>query len=228
MGWGSKEKILLMGWQEIVNYCDGPSKNTSSLSRQHKMLVPKYIWHDQQEMFVKKSPYDRLVSFAGFVAMILLALLFLLLLPNWFFSVCLHPFFAAVLRFFLPPATSALFGRADLNKSRPKSFAVGTFYLRNIVNAVLPISFSTAPKPLPCCRRTPLKNRSSVCLDATFYWHCFRWDGTLQSLLNTETKRVRPTVKNGIPFSLVSHKSRWTLRRGVSSSGLNCSLLNVG
>ena len=161
--------------------------------------------------------------------MILLALLFLLLWPDWFFRVYLPTFFAAaaILRCFLPLATSAVFGRADLNKSIPKRFAVGTLYLRKNVNSVLPISCATALMPLPCCRRTLLKNKISLCLKATIHWHRFRWDWTLQFLLSTETKRVRLTVTNGFPLPLVSHKSRWILRRGVLGSGLNCSLLNV-
>ena len=77
-------------------------------------------------MFVKISLRDRLVCFADFVGMTLLAcrtlmapFLFLLPLPNCFLSVCLPTLFAAVLKFFLPQTTSASPGTANSNKSAP-------------------------------------------------------------------------------------------------------------
>ena len=55
------------------------------------------------------------------------------LLPNTttqlFLRVCLPTLFAAVLKFFLPPTTSAISGRASCNKSAPTRFAAETkFY----------------------------------------------------------------------------------------------------
>ena len=86
-------------------------------------------------MFVKMSLRDRLVCFAGFVGMNLLAcrlpitlFLFLLPLPKYFLGVCLATFFAAVLKLFLPITTSAISGTANSNKSAPTRFAAGTIF----------------------------------------------------------------------------------------------------
>ena len=65
-------------------------------------------------MFVKMSLRDRLICFADFVGMTLLALRFLWLpSPNCFLRVCLPTLFAAVLKFFLPLTTSAISGTAS-------------------------------------------------------------------------------------------------------------------
>ena len=90
-------------------------------------------------MFAKMSLRDRLICFAEFVGMTLLAVFFLLPLPNCFPRVCLPTIFADVLKFFLPLTTSAISGGAILNKSAPKRFAAGTIYLRKNGTAVHPI-----------------------------------------------------------------------------------------
>ena len=107
-------------------------------------------------MFVKMSLRDRLVCFADFVGINLLALLFVLPLPNCFHRVCLPTLFAAVSVFFLPLTTSAISGSANSNKSAPRRFAAGTIYLRKNEIAVLPITCASAPNPHPRCQLTPL------------------------------------------------------------------------
>ena len=120
-------------------------------------------------MFVKMSLRDRLVCFADFVGINLLAclpyassfppiapFLFLLPLPNCFLRVCLPTLFAAVLKFFLPLTTTAISGTANFNKSAPTRFAAGTIYSRKNGIAVLPITCASAENPRPRCRPTPL------------------------------------------------------------------------
>ena len=99
---------------------------------------------------------NRLICFADFVGTTLLALRFLLPLPNCFLKVCPPTLFAAVLMFFLPLTTSAISGTANSNKSAPTRFAAGTIYLRKNGIAVLPITCAGAPNPRPRCRLTPL------------------------------------------------------------------------
>ena len=99
---------------------------------------------------------DRLICFADFVGLTLLAVLFLLPLPKGFLRVCLLPFFAAILKLFLPVTTSAISGTANYNKSAPTGFAAGTIYLRKNGIAVLPKFCASAPNPRPRCRPTPL------------------------------------------------------------------------
>ena len=114
--------------------------------------------------FCKMSLRDRLVCFADFVGVNLLACFaytssfppvapFLFLLPpvrlwlpspNCFLRVCLPTLFAAVFKFFLPLTTSAIFGTANSNKSAPTRFAAGTIYLRKKEIAVLPITCASA------------------------------------------------------------------------------------
>ena len=108
-------------------------------------------------MFVKVSLHDRLICFVDFVGLTLLAVLFLLPLPNCFLRVCLRTLFAAVLKFFLPLTTSANYGTANSNKSALKRFAAGTIYLRKNGIAVLPITCASAPSPRPRCRPLPLQ-----------------------------------------------------------------------
>ena len=121
-------------------------------------------------MFVKMSLRDRLICFADFVGMTLLALRFplppfrpptapfrlRLPSPYFFLKVCLPTLFAAVLIFFLPLTTSAFSGTAISNKSAPTRFAVGTIYLRKNGIAVLPITCASAPNHRPRCRPAPL------------------------------------------------------------------------
>ena len=114
-------------------------------------------------MFVKMSLRHRLVCFADFVGMNLLACLprmtpslFLLPLPNRFLRACLPTLFAAVFKFFLPLTTSANSGTLNYNKSAPMGFAAGTIHLRKNGIAVLPITCASTPNPRPFCRLTPL------------------------------------------------------------------------
>ena len=123
-------------------------------------------------MFVKMSLRDRLICFADFVGMTLLALLFLLppvLLrlrsPNSFLRVCLPTFFAAVLIFFLPLTTSAISGTANSNKSAPTRFAPGTIYLRKNWIAVLPKTCASAPNPT-----SRLSTNISIVWNLYFFW----------------------------------------------------------
>ena len=102
------------------------------------------------------SPRDRPICFAEYVGLTLLAVLFLQLLPNCFLRVCLPTPFEAVLKFFLPPTTSAISGTANSNKSASSHFAAGTIYLRKDGIAVLPIIFASAPNTRPRCRPTSL------------------------------------------------------------------------
>ena len=138
-----------MGRQEVVNYWDFPCKPSRSY---HRTLVPKLNQHDSRDLFVKMSLRERLICFADFVGMTLLAVLFLLPLPNCFLSLCLPTLFAAVLKLFLPLTTSAISGAANSNKSAPKRFAAGTIYLRKNGNAVFPITCASPPNPRPRCR----------------------------------------------------------------------------
>ena len=109
---------------------------------------------------------DRLICFADFVEMTLLADLFLLPLPNYFLRVCLPTLFAAVLKLFLPLTTSGISGTANSNKSAPMRFAAGTIYLRKNGIAVLPITCASAPNPRPR-RPTPVQLGISICHEAT-------------------------------------------------------------
>ena len=105
-------------------------------------------------MFVEMFLRDRLICFADFVGMTLLAVLLLLPLPNCFPRVCLPTLFAALLLFFLRITTSAISGTTNSNKSVPTRFAAATIYLRKNGIAVLPFTCASAPKPLPRCRPT--------------------------------------------------------------------------
>ena len=99
--------------------------------------------------------------------MTLLAVLFLLPLPNCFLILCLPTLLAAVLKFLLPLKTSAISGAATSNKSAPTRFAAATIYLRKNRIVSLPITCASAPKPHPRCRPIPLQNGISICLEAT-------------------------------------------------------------
>ena len=84
--------LIFMGRQNIVIYWD--------FSNWNKKLVPKTAWHYYWEMFVNMSSGYRVVCFADFVGMTLLAVLFLLPLPICVLRVCLPIFLPAVLNFF--------------------------------------------------------------------------------------------------------------------------------
>ena len=113
---------------------------------------------------------DRLVCFADFVGMNLLAYRtpmapFLFLLPavrlrlpspKCFLRVWLPTLCAAVLKFFLPLTISAISGAANSNKSAPTRFVSGTIYLRRNGIAALPITCGIALNPRPRCQPTPL------------------------------------------------------------------------
>ena len=99
-------------------------------------------------MFVKMSLRHRLICFADFYGITLLAVFFLLPLPNCFLKFCLPTLFAAVLKFFLPLTTYAISGTANSNKSAPMHFAAGTIQLRKNGFAVLPITCASAQIPV--------------------------------------------------------------------------------
>ena len=99
-----------MGRQDIVNYC---GFSTKIFLNGHKRLIPEISRNDQREMFVKVPFRDRLVCFADFVGMTLIACLqysisfpliavfrFLLPLHFCFTRVFLSTLFSAVLSFF--------------------------------------------------------------------------------------------------------------------------------
>ena len=93
-------------------------------------------------MFVKMSLRDRLIRFADFAGMTLLALLFLLPLTNCFLRVCFAPLFfltlfAADFNLMRPLTTFAFSSTAKINKSASTRFAAGTKCLRIKANAVL-------------------------------------------------------------------------------------------
>ena len=162
--WGSIVDLIFMEREDIINYWDFPS-NTSRNCR--KKLLPKITRHDEWEMFAKMSLCDRLICFADFVGMILLALPLLLPLPNCFLSVCFPTLFAADSIYFLTLTTSAISGSANSKKSAPTRFAAGTIYLRKNGIAVLPIPCASGPNPRPRCRPISLLNGISTCLEAT-------------------------------------------------------------
>ena len=89
-------------------------------------------------MFVRLSHRDRLICLTDFVEMTLLAVFFLLPLPNWFLKVSPPTLFAAVRKFFIPFRTSAIPGAPNSDKLAPTNFAAGTIYLRKNGIAVLP------------------------------------------------------------------------------------------
>ena len=112
-------------------------------------------------MCVKMSFHDRLICFADFVGMTLLAVLFLLPLPNCFLRVCLPTLFADVLKLFLTLTTSAIVGTAVSNKSAPTHSAAGTIYLRQNGIAVLSIT---------CVSPSKLSTKTSIERNLYLYW----------------------------------------------------------
>ena len=127
-------------------------------------------------MFVKISLRDRLICFADFAGMTLLALFFLLPLvllrlssPKCFLKVCLPTLFAAVLIVFPPLTTSAISDTANSNKSAHTPFAAETTYLRKNGIPVLPITCASPPNPRPCCQSTPLWYGISTSLEGTIW-----------------------------------------------------------
>ena len=58
--WGTRINFLFVCWQDIVNYCDFPSKFSRTY---HKTLVPKRSRSDFWEMFVKMTLRDWLDFF---------------------------------------------------------------------------------------------------------------------------------------------------------------------
>ena len=81
--------------------------------------------------------------------MTLLAVLLPLPLPNCSLRVCLPTIFASVLKFFLPPTTSAISDAAISNKSAPTCFAAGTLDSQKNGIPVLPITCARALNPHP-------------------------------------------------------------------------------
>ena len=128
-------------------------------------------------MFIQMALRDRLNCLADFLGINLLAcvpyasslppmapFLFLLPLPNCFLKVCFPLLFAAVLKFFLPLANSAIYGTANANKSAPTRFEAGTIFLRKNGIAALPKNCASAPNPRTRCRPTPLWNGTLLVL----------------------------------------------------------------
>ena len=105
-----------------------------------------------ENCFLEMSHEYLLVCYADLYGMILLAVLFLLPLPNCFLKVCLPNFFAAVLKLFLPLTTAAISGAINSCKSAPTRFTAGTLCLQENGIAVLPITFASESKPRPRCR----------------------------------------------------------------------------
>ena len=110
---------------------------------------------------------NRLVCFAEFAGLTLLAVLFLLPLLNWFFRVSLSTLFTAALNFFQQPTTSAFSGAAKSTKSARTRFAARTKYLRKNGITVLPVMSASKPNPGQCCRPKALGNGVSTCLEET-------------------------------------------------------------
>ena len=112
-------------------------------------------------MFLKLSRRYRGTCLIVFVRK---TLLWLIPLSNCFLNVCLHTLFAALLKFFLPPTTSASSGAAISIKSVPTPFAAGTTCLRKMEwNCCSPFS-TIAPNPLSRFQPIPLFMESLVVL----------------------------------------------------------------
>ena len=90
--WGNWITLFFVGRQDIVHNWDFPSKFSKNC---HKRLVLKIFRHEYWEMIVKMCLWDRLICFANSAGMTLLAVFFLLPLPNCFLGVCLPTLFAA-------------------------------------------------------------------------------------------------------------------------------------
>ena len=131
--------------------------------------------HEQREIFVKMSLRDQLFCFADFVGMTLLALRLLLPLPNCFLRVCFPTLFAAVLKFYLPPTTTAISGAVNyITVSQQR----GTIFLRRNGFVVLPIPCAGAPNPLLRCRRITLMYGISSCPETAILLRAYRWKWT--------------------------------------------------
>ena len=148
-------------WERSLVHDTTRHRQLLGLSIRDFQKLPKKVGNENYSKWLmrnvcKMSHRDRLICFAGFVGMTLLAVLFLLLLPNCFVTVRLPTLLAAVLKLFLPLTTSAVSGAANSNMSAPTRFAAGTVYLRKKGYAVLPITCASAPNPRPCCRLMPL------------------------------------------------------------------------
>ena len=113
------------------------------------------------------SHRDPFFCYAEFVGITLLAVLFLLALPNRFLKVCVPTLSAAFLKINLPLTTSAISGAANYNNSAPTRFAAGTIYLRRNGVAVFPITCANAMNPRQRCWPIPPQNVISTCLEAT-------------------------------------------------------------
>ena len=73
-------------------------------------------------------------------------------LPCCFLNVSLPTLLATVLKFLFPLTTSITSGTANSNTSAPTRFAAGTIFFLRKRMAVLPITYTRAPKPRPLCR----------------------------------------------------------------------------
>ena len=143
------------------------------------------------------SHRERLICFADSFEMNLLAVPFLLPLPNCLLRVCLATLFAAVLNFFLPLTTSAIAGTANSNKSAPTHVTAGTIYL-----CKMELQFS---QYFVQVHRIPVHVVDQYLYRMELYlpWSndlvtTFRLEINVGGFLNIKTRRVIPTDKKGI------------------------------
>ena len=176
-------------------------------------------------MFVKIICTDRLVCFADFVRMTLLAVLFLLPLPNCFLRSCFSRLFVDVLKFF-PPLTTSAFSGTAIFTSQHTSFESGTAYLRKNGIAIIPISCASAPffklSTKPSVQRNLFVQRQPYC-------NVFRllgWNWLLQVFPKHKKKTSDADKYKGSLLSpLVSPKSKWILWKEFLSNSFNFRLL---
>ena len=224
--WGTMIDFLFKGRRDIVNYWDFPSKISGNC---HKMLVPKITRHDWWKVVVKMSLRDQLVCFADFLGMTLLAILFLLPLPNCFLRVGLPTPFVAVLKFFLPLTTSAVSGAANSIKWAPTRFAPGRTYL-------LFAEKGNCCSPNNLCKTT--ESSSALSTNTSIVWNLYlSWSNHLVTWFwfkmkigsfSKLEKKLNSTHRYKGYFSpLVFLKFLWILWKDFLSSGLYCRLLNV-
>ena len=109
-------------------------------------------------MFLKMSLRERLVCLADFVWLTLLAVFFLLPLPNCFLSVCLARLYAALLKFFLTRKknicissrrTSAFPRATNSNESTPMRFAAAKDIFKQEWNCSSPNILSKCTETAP-------------------------------------------------------------------------------
>ena len=105
---------------------------------------------------------DWLDCLEDFVGLTLLALLFLLPLPNCFLRVCLPTLFAAVLKFFLPLTISAFSDTSKSNKSAPTCLAAETRHFHKKVNWSSHKNLCMCTKTAPTSTETAMEKKLSL------------------------------------------------------------------